>query len=52
MQKVAAYCRVSTNAKEQLHSLEAQKQYFTEYINKNNDWILTRIYYDEGLSGK
>ena len=36
--KVAAYCRVSTDTDEQLGSLESQKQYFAEYIDKAEDW--------------
>ena len=30
---IAAYCRVSTEKEDQLNSLEAQKQFFTEYIS-------------------
>ena len=28
---IAAYCRVSTDKKDQLNSLEAQKEFFSEY---------------------
>ncbi|MBQ8011362.1 MAG: recombinase family protein [Oscillospiraceae bacterium] len=49
--KVAAYCRVSTDTEEQLGSLESQKQYFAEYIEKAEDWDLVEVYYDEGVSG-
>lgn len=49
--RVASYCRVSTDKEEQLHSLESQKAYFNEYINKHDDWILQEIYFDEGISG-
>ncbi|HZK69962.1 MAG TPA: recombinase family protein [Clostridia bacterium] len=51
MQKVAAYCRVSTEQGEQLNSLENQKHYFDEYINKNLEWHFVGIYVDEGISG-
>ena len=33
--RVAAYCRVSTNSKEQLTSYENQLAYYTEKIMKN-----------------
>lgn len=49
--KVAAYCRVSTEKDEQANSLESQCRYFKEYIEYHEDWILTEIYYDEGISG-
>lgn len=47
---IAAYCRVSTEKEDQLNSLEAQKQFFTEYTNRTGD-NLVRLYADEGLSG-
>lgn len=49
--KVAAYCRVSTDSKEQLASLDAQTKHYEEYIKSNPDWQFTEIYYDEGISG-
>ena len=49
--RVAAYCRVSTESDEQLVSLEAQKQHYKTYINKNPDWIYVGVYYDEGITG-
>jgi len=49
--RVAAYCRVSTDHDDQINSLENQKTYFTEYIEKNPDWELVNVYADEGLSG-
>ncbi|MGN0677659.1 MAG: recombinase family protein [Ruminococcus sp.] len=50
-QRTAAYCRVSTNSEDQANSLESQKKYFTDYIEKNTDMSLVKIYYDEGISG-
>lgn len=47
---IAAYCRVSTDTDDQLNSLNAQKQFFEEYTTKNN-YVLVRIYADEGISG-
>jgi DNA invertase Pin-like site-specific DNA recombinase len=49
--RVAAYCRVSTDKEEQLSSLESQRKYFVEYIEKAEDWDLVEVYYDEGVSG-
>ena len=49
--RVAAYCRVSTDNEDQKNSLESQKEYFTEYIEKNPAWQLVKVYADEGISG-
>ena len=51
MQKVAAYCRVSTDKEEQAQSLINQKRYFDEYIRRHADWNLVNVYFDEGTSG-
>lgn len=48
--KVAAYCRVSTEKEDQLLSLQAQKEFFEEYADKNN-LELVALYADEGISG-
>lgn len=48
--KIAAYCRVSTDKKEQKESLQHQKDFFTEYA-KRNGHELVRLYADEGISG-
>ena len=47
---IAAYCRVSTDTADQLNSLEAQKEFFSEYTNRTGD-TLVRLYADEGISG-
>lgn len=47
---IAAYCRVSTDKTDQLNSLEAQKQFFTEYTERTGDNLI-RLYADEGISG-
>ena len=47
---IAAYCRVSTEKKDQLNSLEAQKSFFLEYTGRSGD-KLVKLYADEGLSG-
>lgn len=49
--RVAAYCRVSTDQSDQIHSLTAQRQFFEEYIKDHSDWELIDIYYDEGITG-
>lgn len=49
--KAAAYCRVSTDRDDQANSLVSQRNYFTEYIENQDGWILTNIYYDEGITG-
>ena len=48
--KIAAYCRVSTDKEEQLDSLKHQKEFFTEYAQRNGH-ALYRLYADEGISG-
>ena len=42
--KVAAYCRVSTDAEDQLNSYRTQKTYYTELIKKNPKWRFAGIY--------
>ncbi len=49
--RVAAYCRVSSNSDEQLHSYAAQVQYYTRTISDNEMMELVDIYADEGLTG-
>lgn len=51
MQRVASYCRVSTDKDDQVNSLENQKRYFSEYIQNHPDWQLAEIYIDEGITG-
>ena len=46
--RVAAYCRVSTNAAEQLSSLAMQEQYYEKHIKQNPDWIFVGVYSDVG----
>ena len=49
--RVAAYCRVSTDSKEQLSSYEAQIEYYTAKISNQPNWTMVRIYADEGITG-
>lgn len=48
--KVAAYARVSTNSEEQLTSYEAQVDYYTRYIQAQEEWDFVKVYTDEGIS--
>ncbi len=50
-QRVAAYCRVSTDQEDQINSLESQQRYFRQYIQNHQDWELFAVFADEGLSG-
>lgn len=49
--RVAAYCRVSTDSRDQANSFESQQRYFKEYIERNPDMELVKIYADKGISG-
>lgn len=49
--RVAAYCRVSTDMKEQESSYEAQCRHYTDFIQANPEWELAGIFADEGISG-
>ena len=51
MKRVAAYCRVSTDKDDQVNSLESQKRYFSQYIERNPLWELCEVYVDEGITG-
>ena len=43
---VAAYARVSTDGINQTSSYELQRNYYTDYINKNENWKFVGIYAD------
>ena len=49
--RVAAYCRVSSDSKDQLHSYAAQIRNYTEAIARHDGWELVDVYADEGLTG-
>ena len=49
--RVAAYARVSTASDEQMNSVEAQKDYFTQLIMKHPGWRFAGLYADEGITG-
>ena len=49
--RVTFYARVSTDKTEQQGSLENQIQYYTDFIQKNPNWVYVPGYVDEGISG-
>ena len=49
--RVVYYARVSTDKYDQLHSLEAQKTYFENLLERNPNWTFVKGYVDEGLTG-
>ncbi|MCL2617711.1 MAG: recombinase family protein [Defluviitaleaceae bacterium] len=49
--RVAAYCRVSTDKRDQANSYESQQKYFAQYIERMPDWELYEIYADKGITG-
>ena len=50
-QRVAAYCRVSTDSDEQKKSYDSQLAYYTNEIQKNPEWEFVGIYADEAITG-
>lgn len=49
--KVAAYTRVSTSSDTQLHSLEAQIDYYRTNINSHAAWTFVGVFVDNSLTG-
>lgn len=49
--RCAAYCRVSSNSEDQLHSYAAQVKYYGEKFNGSVTEELVDIYADEGITG-
>ncbi len=49
--RLAAYCRVSSNSEEQIHSYMAQIKYYSDYVKTHTEYELVDIYADEGLTG-
>lgn len=49
--RLAAYCRVSSDSEDQLHSFAAQIRYYTEYTQRDPKYRLVDIYADEGITG-
>ena len=51
IQRVCAYCRVSTGSAEQKNSFDAQVAYYTKLIGSKDGWVCVGIYADEARSG-
>lgn len=49
--RVCAYCRVSTDSREQHNSFTSQTDYYEKIIGKRSDWQFVGIYADEARSG-
>lgn len=49
--RVAAYARVSSDKDAAFHSLEAQTEYYEQYVVTHPGWQLVGIYSDNGISG-
>ncbi|MEA5024549.1 hypothetical protein SDC9_20770 [bioreactor metagenome] len=49
--RVCAYCRVSTDSREQQNSFTAQLKYYTAFIENQENWQFAGIYADEARSG-
>ena len=52
IQRLAAYCRVSSDSADQLHSFAAQLRYYSNYEKQHPEFELVGIYADEGLLNK
>ena len=51
VQRVAAYCRVSTDSDDQVNSFLNQVRYYTDFIRSSDSMELVDIYADEGITG-
>ena len=49
--RLAAYCRVSSDSSDQLHSFAAQIKYYSEYCKRHPEYSFVDIYADEGITG-
>ena len=49
--RLAAYCRVSSNSEEQLHSFAAQIRYYKDYARRHPEYTLVDVYADKGITG-
>lgn len=47
--RLAAYCRVSSDSEDQLHSFAAQIRYYKDYERRNPQYKLVDIYADEAV---
>ena len=51
LERVAAYCRVSSGKDAMLHSLSAQVSHYSELIQRRSGWAYAGVYADEALTG-
>ena len=51
VKRIAIYVRVSTDSAQQVSSYEIQQKYYRDFVSKYPNWILVKIYADEGISG-
>ena len=51
IRRVAAYCRLSSDSNDQLHSFAAQIRHYTQAFSGSATEILVDVYADEGISG-
>ena len=49
--RLAAYCRVSSDSSDQLHSFAAQIKYYSEYCKRHPEYKFVDIYADECITG-
>ena len=49
--RVAAYTRVSSNSRDQLHSFVVQNAHYSKLITDNPEWELVDVYADKGITG-
>lgn len=47
--RLAAYCRVSSDSEDQLHSFAAQIRYYKDYERRHPQYRLVDIYADEAV---
>ena len=51
LERVAAYCRVSSGKDAMLHSLSAQVSHYSEFIQRRPGWAYAGVYADEAMTG-
>ena len=51
LERVAAYCRVSSGKDAMLHSLSTQVSRYSEFIQRHPGWAYAVVYADEALTG-
>ena len=42
--RIAAYCRVSTDSQDQIHSFAAQIRHYSDYVNRNPQYTLIGLF--------